>query len=443
MPDDNVPGSSVPAKTGKPPLVHKSAEDTTLEEKLGVFDKIEYYVPKLESLFVSGFKIFLVLLLAIFILKLIFWINTEDNGIIVQPFETSGIGERLDGYSVALLLSSELQRIQEIDAKATEFSLITGDYKYQESNRSKVSTHKTSSIRLGDETPPQLQSVSLLSEPRKTSDFSFLSQKSESLESKITGMGTLAMSGAQFSPGNLLLIFKEIIGKSPSPIKGSIQRYNSTIIIVATLEDHKYDQVFTWDVRKNIAGDNDSLNEQIPSMIRELSFHIASDLGRRWQPGIYYPESWQALKNLTQAQEAYLIYNRTLNISYLDLASDQALVAAHSEHDYKKPVDMLSEIAFFYLENDECNQAERIFRNLTYIQPFRGAMGLGAVYRREGRYEEAVTEFDEAIKINRKALDAWNSKGNALTNQGKYDEAIMAYDEAIRLDPNLSAAWNS
>jgi len=99
---------------------------------------------------------------------------------------------------------------------------------------------------------------------------------------------------------------------------------------------------------------------------------------------------------------------------------------------------MLSEIAFFYLENDECNQAERIFRNLTYIQPFRGAMGLGAVYRREGRYEEAVTEFDEAIKINRKALDAWNSKGNALTNQGKYDEAIMAYDEPSGLIPNMS-----
>ena len=33
---------------------------------------------------------------------------------------------------------------------------------------------------------------------------------------------------------------------------------------------------------------------------------------------------------------------------------------------------------------------------------------------------------------------AWNNKGNALYDQGKYDEAIKAYDEAIRLDPKYA-----
>ena len=28
-------------------------------------------------------------------------------------------------------------------------------------------------------------------------------------------------------------------------------------------------------------------------------------------------------------------------------------------------------------------------------------------------------------------------------HQGKYDEAIKAYDEAIRLDPNYAKAWNN
>ena len=38
---------------------------------------------------------------------------------------------------------------------------------------------------------------------------------------------------------------------------------------------------------------------------------------------------------------------------------------------------------------------------------------------------------------------AWNNKGVALHNQGRYDEAIKAYDEAIRLDPEYANAWNN
>jgi len=32
----------------------------------------------------------------------------------------------------------------------------------------------------------------------------------------------------------------------------------------------------------------------------------------------------------------------------------------------------------------------------------------------------------------------WNNQGIALYNQGKYDDAIKAYDEAIRLDPKYA-----
>jgi tetratricopeptide (TPR) repeat protein len=38
---------------------------------------------------------------------------------------------------------------------------------------------------------------------------------------------------------------------------------------------------------------------------------------------------------------------------------------------------------------------------------------------------------------------AWNGKGNSLNDQGKYNEAIKAYDEAIELDPKYAKAWNN
>ena len=55
----------------------------------------------------------------------------------------------------------------------------------------------------------------------------------------------------------------------------------------------------------------------------------------------------------------------------------------------------------------------------------------------QGKYDEAIKAYDEAIRLDPKYADAWNNKGTALNNQGKYDEAIKAYDEAIRLDPKL------
>jgi Flp pilus assembly protein TadD len=39
--------------------------------------------------------------------------------------------------------------------------------------------------------------------------------------------------------------------------------------------------------------------------------------------------------------------------------------------------------------------------------------------------------------------EEWLNQGIALGNQGKFDEAIQAFDEAIRINPQLAEAWNN
>jgi len=68
--------------------------------------------------------------------------------------------------------------------------------------------------------------------------------------------------------------------------------------------------------------------------------------------------------------------------------------------------------------------------------------GATALYL-QGKLDEAIKAYDEAIRINPLDAEAWDGRGNALGDQGKYDEAIKAYDEAIRLEPNNAVVWSN
>jgi tetratricopeptide (TPR) repeat protein len=67
----------------------------------------------------------------------------------------------------------------------------------------------------------------------------------------------------------------------------------------------------------------------------------------------------------------------------------------------------------------------------------------GIALNSQGQYDEAITAYDEAIRLDPNYAVAWNNKGTALSNQGNYDEAIQAFDEAIMLDLNYAVAWNN
>jgi len=65
----------------------------------------------------------------------------------------------------------------------------------------------------------------------------------------------------------------------------------------------------------------------------------------------------------------------------------------------------------------------------------------GSALYSQGKYDEAVQAFDEAIEINPQFAEVWYNKGSALHAQGKYDDAIKAFDETIRLNPDYAEAW--
>ena len=61
----------------------------------------------------------------------------------------------------------------------------------------------------------------------------------------------------------------------------------------------------------------------------------------------------------------------------------------------------------------------------------------------EGRYEEAISSYEKALKIHPEMADTWNNRGVVLTRLQKYEDAIASYDRALQIRPEYPDAWNN
>src|SRR5260221_233577 len=59
------------------------------------------------------------------------------------------------------------------------------------------------------------------------------------------------------------------------------------------------------------------------------------------------------------------------------------------------------------------------------------------------QYEEALTAYEQAVRLDPNDADAYNGKGISLYNLRRYEEALTAYDQAIHLDPNDAVAYHN
>jgi tetratricopeptide (TPR) repeat protein len=69
-------------------------------------------------------------------------------------------------------------------------------------------------------------------------------------------------------------------------------------------------------------------------------------------------------------------------------------------------------------------------------------MELGVDYHEQGRLDEAIAEFQEAIQLDPDFVEAHYNLGLAYTDQGEFDAAIAEYEKAIGLAPDLAVAHN-
>lgn len=88
--------------------------------------------------------------------------------------------------------------------------------------------------------------------------------------------------------------------------------------------------------------------------------------------------------------------------------------------------------------DDRLDEAEQHFSNALRISPaFDTALiHLARIYLKEGRYDEAVSIYEELIKRNHKTPELYYNLAMALRMQEKYDDSIKYFNKSLELNPS-------
>ena len=68
---------------------------------------------------------------------------------------------------------------------------------------------------------------------------------------------------------------------------------------------------------------------------------------------------------------------------------------------------------------------------------------LGRELLGKGELARAVTELNEAIRLNPNRATAYNARGYAYLRMRMYKNALADFDQAIRLDPKYANAYHN
>ncbi len=72
----------------------------------------------------------------------------------------------------------------------------------------------------------------------------------------------------------------------------------------------------------------------------------------------------------------------------------------------------------------------------------RAYLTRGSVYWTQGRYADAIKDYDRAIALAPRSVKAYIGRGNAHGDLHQYDKALNDYDQAISLNPRAADAYN-
>ncbi len=59
----------------------------------------------------------------------------------------------------------------------------------------------------------------------------------------------------------------------------------------------------------------------------------------------------------------------------------------------------------------------------------------GKTLLEEGKFEDALSYFEQALVLDHNNADLWNAKGVVLRSLGRYQEALECFNKSLEIEP--------
>jgi tetratricopeptide (TPR) repeat protein len=112
-------------------------------------------------------------------------------------------------------------------------------------------------------------------------------------------------------------------------------------------------------------------------------------------------------------------------------------------HTSQKTKEQWVTMADMCLEQQDYEEALETYGEALRLGPDAAAYsGKGKALNSLKRYDEALTAYKQAIRLDFNYAPTYEGKGTALTNLKRYSEALTAFKQAIRLNPVYAPSYN-
>ena len=122
------------------------------------------------------------------------------------------------------------------------------------------------------------------------------------------------------------------------------------------------------------------------------------------------------------------------NITWQDNTNLWSDVVSKNFHNYRAH----NNLGFALIEQGRAEEAIEHYLQALRIKPdhYKAHYNMGVALDKQGRTEEAIERYLQALRIKPDYVEAQNNLGNALDKQGRAEEAIEHYLQALRIKPD-------